>query len=205
VFFCQYKDREYYRCSACSLIQLKREHCPSPADEEAEYRLHNNDPYDNGYRKFLSPVTHLMLKWLEKQENTKPYILDFGAGSGPTISVVLEEQGWPVTNYDPIFYPEISTLDKKYDLISSTEVVEHFFVPHKSWKQLFSLRKQNGHVVVMTQCSDAYFTETDFLNWRYIREKSHVAFYHSQTMSWIAKEYGLRLKKLSPNVFWFSP
>ena len=131
-----------------------------------------------------------------------PMILDFGSGPGPTISVVLEEQGWIVHNYDPFFCPDTAVLQRKYDLISSTEVVEHFYEPSKSWHQLFSLAK--SQVVVMTQTSNRYSTVEEFKNWRYIREKSHVAFYHSLTMEWIAAEYGFQVERKAPNVFWFS-
>jgi len=166
--------------------------------------LHRNDPHDQGYRRFLSPVTNAMLEWLDTEQRQNPQILDFGAGSGPTISVVLEEQGWKVHNYDPFFFPDRSALARRYDLISCTEVVEHFYEPQRAWELLMSLRTDHGQVVVMTQCSDAHFTAVDFQAWRYIQEKSHVAFYHSKTMFWIAKHYGLQVSRLSPSVFWFS-
>ena len=200
----RYKDREYQRCSSCFLIQLQRSQCPAPAAEEAEYQLHKNDPYDIGYRRFLSPVTAIMLEWLQTKKSIHPVILDFGSGPGPTISVVLGEHGWNVRNYDPFFQPDTAALQIKYDLISSTEVVEHFYEPNKSWKLLFSLGKKSCQLVVMTQCSDPYYSETAFQNWRYIREKSHVAFYHSRTMEWIAAAYGFQITQRTANVFWFS-
>ena len=138
------------------------------------------------------------------QSDKKINILDFGSGPGPTIEVVLGEQGWTVTNYDPFFTPDEQALKERYDLISCTEVVEHFHTPKTSWKLLLSLLKPQGNLVIMTQPSDQYSTESAFKHWRYIREKSHIAFYHSQTMYWIAKTYGLQLSILSPSVFWFS-
>ena len=202
--FCSYQQREYYRCPECFLIQLKRDQCPSPDQELEEYLLHKNDPFDNGYRHFLSKVTNPMLEWLERQPTKTPAILDFGSGPGPTIAAVLAEQGWRVTNYDPFFAPSEHVLQERYDLISCTEVVEHFHEPKSSWDILLSLLTQKGHLVVMTQPSDRYYAASDFKAWRYIREKSHIAFYHSQTMQWIANTYELELSTLSPSVFWFS-
>ena len=202
--FTIYKGREYHRCPKCYLIQLLRSQCPSLEEEQREYQLHINDPYDERYRRYLQPVTNSMLEWLQKKKIQQPRILDFGSGPGPTISVVLEEQGWSVTNYDPFFSPDTSALLQRYDVISCTEVVEHFYEPKTSWEQLLALRNEQGSIIVMTQCSDSYSREETFHKWRYIREKSHVVFYHSQTMHWIAKHYGLQLSVLTPSVFVFS-
>ena len=204
VFFTEWQSRQYFRCSECSLIQLHRNQCPSQEEELGEYELHENDQYDKGYRKFLSPVTDAILTRLQQKQEQEPLILDFGSGPGPTISVVLQEHGWKVNNYDPFFFPNTETLEKTYDVIACTEVVEHFYEPKTSWEQLFSLVKPRGVIFVMTQSSDNHCTEASFQKWRYIREKSHVAFYHSHTMDWLANTYGLGLSKLEPRVFAFS-
>jgi 2-polyprenyl-3-methyl-5-hydroxy-6-metoxy-1,4-benzoquinol methylase len=183
---------------------LNREQCPTYKEEREEYQLHNNNPFDAGYRKYLSKVTNPMIDYLERIVCQDINILDFGCGPGPTISVVLGEKGWVVQNYDPIFFPDKRALQFHYDLVSSTEVVEHFHEPRVGWDQLVSLLTDNGHLIVMTQCSDPYLNPKEFQQWRYIRERSHVVFYHSQTMKWIAKNYELQLTKLSSNVFWFS-
>ena len=202
--FFEQQHRIYERCTECQLIQLHRSHCPSFEEEKAEYMLHNNDPYDLRYRRFLEGVTQPMQDWLNEENREDINILDFGSGSGPTISVVLGEQGWNVHNYDPVYNPDERLLRKEYDLISSTEVVEHFYEPKRSWTLLFSLLKKTGCAIVMTQSSDRYATTDTFAHWRYIRERSHVAFYHTETMYWLSKEYGLQLSVVSDNIFWFS-
>lgn len=204
VSFFEQNQRNYERCTHCLLIQLRRSQCPSLEEEKAEYMLHNNDPYDPRYRRFLQGVTEAMIQWLTDEQRTSPDILDFGSGSGPTISVVLEERGWKVHNYDPLYSPDIKHIQRKYDVISSTEVVEHFYEPKSSWELLFSLLKNDGFLVVMTQSSDKHFTSDSFGKWRYIREKSHVAFYHTKTMKFLAQNYGMNLSILSPNIFGFS-
>ena len=204
VWFCTHQQRTYYRCSTCFLLQLDVRQHPSAQQELEEYRLHENDPQDSGYRRFLHKVTHPMMTWLATEASPDATILDFGSGPGPTISVVLEERGWTVVNYDPFFAPDAHVLTNRYDLISCTEVVEHFQNPRQSWAQLFALRKEQGQVIVMTQPSDQHSTEERFKRWRYIRETSHVVFYHTRTMAWIATAHGLELSVLSPSVFWFS-
>ena len=204
-FFASFQKRNYHRCPHCHLIQLARNQCPSREEEFDEYQLHQNDPMDAGYRRFLQKVTEPMLDWLKTKKKEEIIALDFGCGPGPTISVVLGEQGWNTQNYDPFFVPNKAVLLKRYDLISCTEVVEHFHEPKESWAQLFSLCKKEGsQLVVMTQTSDKHHTKQNFQQWRYIREKSHVAFYHSFTMKWIADKFNMKLSILSPSVFWFS-
>ena len=203
--FFEHKHRNYERCTHCFLIQLRRSQCPSIEEETAEYMLHTNDPYDPGYRRFLGGVTDAMMQWLKVDQRSSPNILDFGCGSGPAISVVLGEKGWNVHNYDPLYSPDRKQIEQKYDLISCTEVVEHFYEPKESWDLLFSLLKNDGCLVVMTSSSDNHCTRDAFGRWRYVREKSHVAFFHSKTMQWLARHYERRLSILSSNIFWFSP
>ncbi|MEC7987179.1 MAG: class I SAM-dependent methyltransferase [Myxococcota bacterium] len=202
--FTSWQQRLYYRCPICSMIQLSSTQHPGKAEEKAEYLLHDNDPYDTGYRRFLRAVTDPVLTWLEACSIENPTILDFGCGPGPALSVVLAEHGWSVFNYDPFFYPKEALLERKYDLITCTETVEHFHLPASSWKRLISLLKPNGQLVSMTQCADRFQTPETFHHWRYIREKSHVVFYHSQTMQWIADHYCLSLERVARNVFWFT-
>lgn len=201
--FTTWKGRVYVRCASCDLIQLVEGQHPTVDEERSEYRAHNNDPTDLGYRKFLSRVTKPVLECLNQEHLLKPQLLDFGCGPGPTISVVLGESGWQMHNYDPLFYPNDALLKHRYDLITCTEVVEHFHHPRASWTQLLDLLKSTGKLFVMTQVSDLYQQPTAFVNWHYIREKSHVAFYHTRTMAWIAQWQGVEVSQLERNVFVF--
>lgn len=204
-FFTTWKTRTYFRCSTCSLIQLSSEDHPSSSEEESEYLMHNNDPEDQGYRRFLSRVTKPVLKWLEQTHSFSAELLDFGCGPEPTISVMLAEEGWTMENYDPIFFPNAALLENRYDLVVCTEVVEHFFTPRVTWGVLIGLLKEKGRLVVMTHVSDKKSVPTEFVHWHYIREQSHVSFYHTDTMRWIAKGYGLSLDVIDRNVFCFEP
>jgi hypothetical protein len=203
-YFVRWQRYDYFRCERCKLIQRSRFQLPTAAEERAEYDLHRNDPKDQGYRRFLSKVTNPTLDWL--QENVAPSvsILDFGCGPGPTISTVLGEKGWVVRNYDPMFAPDVDALDHYYDLITCTEVVEHFFDPIKSWSLLCSLLVKGGHLVVMTEPSDRYYSADTFQDWGYIREQSHVTFYHSDTMRWLAGYFRLHMNEVQAGVYWFT-
>ena len=202
-YFTNWQTRTYFRCSTCSLIQVDSVDHPSIDEEKSEYMMHNNSSEDEGYRRFLSRVTTPVLKWLEQTHSYSAGLLDFGCGSGPTISVVLAEKGWTMVNYDPIFFPNAALLENRYDLVVCTEVVEHFFTPRVTWGRLIALLKEKGRLVVMTHVSDKKSSPGDFVHWHYIREQSHVSLYHTDTMKWIAKEYGMSLKVIDRNVFCF--
>ena len=202
-FFVTWKTRTYFRCFTCALIQLSVSDHPSNLEEKSEYMMHKNDSEDEGYRHFLSRVTKPVLNWLDQTHSFSAELLDFGCGPGPTISVVLAEEGWTMDNYDPMFFPNHSLLDEVYDLVVCTEVVEHFFSPRVTWGVLIGLLKEKGRLVVMTHVSDTKSDPTDFVHWHYIRERSHVSLYHTDTMRWLAQEYGLSLIVIDRNVFCF--
>ena len=54
--FAKWKSNEYERCPSCKLIQLTVNQLPDEETEIQEYRLHNNDSMDKGYRRFLSKI-----------------------------------------------------------------------------------------------------------------------------------------------------
>ena len=203
--FAKWKSNEYERCPTCKLIQLNVDQLPNEESELQEYRLHNNDPIDKGYRRFLSKVTIPTLHWLtqQKEKGREIRILDFGSGPIPAMANILAEQGWQVDNYDPFFAPDQMLLTQQYDLIICTEVVEHFHDPTESWNVMLSCLKPSGKLIVMTSACDQKSHEEAFVSWSYIRETSHVAFYHGQTMEWIATHNQMKLSRLHDHVFWF--
>lgn len=201
-FFHAHLSQNYHRCSNCQLIQVNGDNLPTRVAERAEYELHENGPHQAGYRRFLEPVTQLALEWLAIHELENPQILDFGCGPGPALSVVLGERGWPVTNYDPIFQP-CPLIPHTFNLVLCTEVVEHFHFPHQSWSKLISLLAPDGMLIVMTEWADKHQSKANFHLWPYIRERSHVALYHSNTFKWVAHHYHMSLSYHAPRVVCF--
>lgn len=53
--------------------------------------------------------------------------------------------------YDPFFFPSDSILSQKYDFVTCTEAIEHFFEPKKEWKLLLSLLKENGKIYLFIE------------------------------------------------------
>jgi len=174
-------NRAYLRCGSCRLIFVPPTFWLSDAEEKAEYDLHENTTDDPGYRNFLSRLTVPMLEKLGAEKRG----LDFGCGPGPMLSVMLEEQGHRVELYDPFYANDPSLLEAEYDFICATEVAEHLSDPQKEFSTLFSCLKPGGWLGIMTK-----LTRDDrdaFANWHYIRDRTHIAFYHRETFSWMAQ------------------
>jgi len=195
--FAYANNRDYLRCHQCDLVFVTQSQLPDLATERAEYRLHQNDPNDQRYCAHLAKLTTPLVKDLPKTAKG----LDFGCGPGPTISVMLGEQGYEVADYDPAFYADEALLRENYDFISCTEVVEHFHNPARDFALLAGLLKPGGRLGIMTQLLN---DEIDFKSWYYTREISHVAFYSVATMAWIGERFGWRVEGLGNDVVIFA-
>ena len=79
----------------------------------------------------------------------------------------------------------------KYDLITTTEVVEHLKEPMQYFELFKQLMKENSILAVMTQFHPQ--NSNNFLQWHYIRDASHISFYSEVTMKKIAELIGLEI------------
>jgi len=176
---------EYHRCKNCGFIYEDPAYHISFNDEKKEYDTHNNSIEDEGYvnmfKRFMESFEH----FVEKKN-----VLEYGSGPEPVFSEVLRRSGYDVTSYDPFYLPDESYLDKTYDVITSTEVFEHFVEPIQEIEKLIGLLNKDGILAIMTQFpkDDAHFK-----NWWYRRDKTHISFYTVETFKWIAEQYGLEV------------
>ncbi len=170
--------REYFECLTCKGIFLHPSLFPDAISEKKRYLEHNNDTEDKGYRNFVSPITKAVLQHFEKDHQG----LDFGAGTAPVISKMLDEHGYKIWQYDPFFHPYPELLDKKYNYIVCCEVIEHFHFPEKSFLQLKNLLLPGGKLFCMT---DIYNKTIDFNSWYYKNDQTHVFIYQIETLSFI--------------------
>lgn len=179
--------REYYQCATCWLVFVPSEQHLSVADEKAEYDQHQNSPQDMGYRRFLGRLFTPLLAKLPKGANG----LDFGSGPGPTLSVMFEEVGHPMTVFDIFYAPDMSVLQKTYDFITATEVVEHLAMPGKVLAQLVAQLLPGGYLGIMTK---RVTTQAAFANWHYINDPTHICFFSEATFEWWAAQHQLTVE-----------
>ncbi len=180
---------DYYKCSNCSFIFLSPDKRVDQTEEKRQYDLHENNPDDPEYRQFLSQIIDPLKAYLPKNEKLSG--LDYGCGPGPTLNLMLEDEGIEMKIYDPFYYPKKENLNRLYDVITCTEVAEHFFNPLEEFKKLKELLKTGGVLGIMT---DLYSEDMDFKNWHYIKDPTHVGFFSRESLSWLAQELELKLE-----------
>lgn len=188
--FHQDKKRTYYRCAVCSLVFVPKEFHLSHADEKSEYDKHENALDDEGYLNFLSRATTPLINYLDAQNKDELHGLDFGCGPAPALANVLQQNGLNVSLYDPYYFPNQAALEKQYDFVTCTEVVEHFNRPKESLSLLINLVKPNGVLVIMTKL---VIDDARFKNWHYKNDPTHISFFSVETFDYISTKYKLKL------------
>lgn len=168
----------YLTCGCCGLVWMRESDRLNREAETAHYLTHQNDPEDARYRRFLSQLWEPMKEHLKGGDCG----LDFGSGPGPTLHLMAREDGFPCAAYDPIFTPDESVLNGRYDFVTCSETAEHFFDPLGSFARLYELLKPGAWLGVMTVRYDDCIL---FRDWYYRRDPTHVVFYRNSTIRWL--------------------
>ncbi len=176
--------RRYHHCLDCDLIFIGKSDFPDVNSEKERYLLHNNSCNHEGYVRFLTQAIDLSLVFTTKDMK----MLDYGCGPNPVLSEILVSHGFHCDVYDPFFFPEWPNM--KYEFIFATECFEHFFDPKTEIIKICGLLHKKGYLVVMT---DFWKDVEQFSSWYYVRDFTHVSFYHEHTMKFIEKYYGLSI------------
>ncbi|GAA6134949.1 class I SAM-dependent methyltransferase [Oceaniserpentilla sp. 4NH20-0058] len=168
--------------------------------EKAEYDKHENDTNDAGYERFLNRL------WSELRprlplEAASQKVLDFGCGPGPLLAKMMSEDGFDVKVYDHFYAPDQSVLQPShYDVITSTEVIEHLHEPKQVFEQWLSWLKPQGYLGLMTKLVTK---QSAFANWHYKNDLTHVCFFSEECFNWLARTYALELSIIGKDVIIF--
>ncbi|MCE2517149.1 MAG: class I SAM-dependent methyltransferase [Alphaproteobacteria bacterium] len=192
-------DVAYWHCPVCDLRFMDAASLPEAKAEKAHYDRHNNDLDDPNYRRFLNRLAEPLLAELSTRQGALD-VLDFGAGPGPLLARMLTEAGCRTAIYDPFYAPDQDVLRRRYDVITATEVAEHFHRPRAMFDQLHQLLNPGAVLAIMT---GVVTEDVDFARWHYRRDPTHVAFYSRATLAFIAGLYGYGMAMPHPNVVIF--
>lgn len=187
------RRRAYVHCPRCDLVAADPASHLDPAAERGYYDLHENDPADPGYRRFLGRLAAPLLGRL----STGMRGLDYGCGPGPTLSIMLEEAGMLMELHDPLYRPNPEALRRQYDFVTCTEVVEHFRHPAEDWRRLTSLVRPGGWLGVMTKL---VISQVRFATWHYKDDPTHVSFYSVETFAWLGRTFELAVERVDRDV-----
>lgn len=178
----QGRNRSYFQCQNCSLVFVSPSEFVPPETEKEVYDLHQNSSIDAGYRKFLSRLVDP----LKEKLPAGSVGLDFGSGPGPTISVMFAECGYPMEIYDKFYAPDDAVLEKKYDFITATEVVEHLRSPGQTLQRIWKLLHPGGFLGIMTKM---VISCEAFAKWHYKEDETHVCFFSKETFVWLGQQW----------------
>ncbi len=177
----------YDVCTHCKFTYKPQQYHLSREKEKAQYDHHvntmENEGYVNMFKRFLD-------------ESVYPYIksgkaLDFGSGPGPVLYELLKMDGFKASHYDPYYHKDFSVFEHTYDLITSTEVFEHFSDPVKTLGHISALLEKGGILAVMTSLRPP--SDEAFLKWWYRRDSTHISFFTLEAFEELIKPYPLKL------------
>jgi SAM-dependent methyltransferase len=182
-YFTNTTGQLFYSCADCGFIFRSPESFLTKGENEARYKLHQNDVLDKGYQNFLRPVVNAVLSKQSPLEQG----LDYGCGPESVIQYLLLEAGFQMETYDPLFHPEEEILNQRFDYVTCTEVVEHFEKPLEEMSKIKRLLKPLGRLYIKTSLTDAVH---DFPRWHYHRDPSHVSFFSRKSFEFIQAKLG---------------
>lgn len=179
----------YHYCNRCEYISKDSDCRVSVEQEFVIYDRHTNSIEDESYvAYFRNFINKTIVKYMPEGRKG----LDFGSGPEPVLSELLKrDYGYDVDIYDKFYATEKIYEGKTYDLVTSTEVVEHMDNPIEYFKLFKSLLAKDGILAIMTQFHPK--DDSKFEGWHYRRDESHISFYTPETISWIAKMVGLEV------------
>ena len=175
--------REFHHCDECDLVYVPDRFLLNPADERERYLLHENEAEDEGYRTFLSRLADEVTPVLEPNAEG----LDYGCGDPPVLVMILRERGFHVEGWDLYFAPDRAPLDRTYDFVTCSETAEHFRRPLIEFERFDRLLCPGGVLGVMTKMLE---DQTQFADWHYRYDATHISYFSPTTMRWIAKRFG---------------
>ncbi|MBU1093466.1 MAG: class I SAM-dependent methyltransferase [Firmicutes bacterium] len=178
----------FHECLNCEFIFKDKLHHASQAQELKKYDEHQNNLQDVGYVNFLTDFI---------QSAVYPYIkegkvLDFGSGPTPVLAAILKDQyHFDVDIYD-LYYASTKIYENQiYDLITTTEVIEHLSNPIQAFQLFYDHLKPSGILSVMTLFHPK--NQEQFFDWHYVRDLTHISFFTLKTMKVIAQNLNFEL------------
>lgn len=185
--------RKFYECSNCDLLWASPACTLVPEEERARYLRHQNDVEDPKYqshlRRIIIPLAPHLIPGMRA--------LDFGCGPTTALATLLAERGVHAESYDPFFFPSLPACSGELELITCSEVAEHFHDPRKELSLMHSLLAPRGLLAVMTNLREGARRSP---SWWYLRDSTHRCFYSRRTFTVICELFPWELLSIADDV-----
>ena len=172
----------------------------TPGDEKfvKEWFIENADLQRHVWQRFLGAV---------QQYDQPGRLLDIGCGAGAFL-VEARKNGYDVVGqevsgffieycreshhleiYDD-FLENLEIPEQSFDFVTIFDVIEHHPNPDLLLKQINSLLKPNGIIVVGTHDIGNWIARYHGVNWRYIKPIGHITYFTRKTLMAMLKKNG---------------
>jgi len=179
---------EFFHCKECEFFFKNPSNYVDADKELSQYNNHNNTMESPGYVEMFEKFIKATFEpYLDEIIN----VLEFGSGPGPVLSELLKQRNLSVDIYDKYFSVKKVYEGKKYDLITSTEVLEHIDNPKEVFDFFAQHLKKDGYLAIMTQFHKN--EEEDFKKWWYKNDPTHICFFRPHTFELLADKFGFKI------------
>jgi SAM-dependent methyltransferase len=178
----------YVRCLSCGFIFT--DYFDDWSAAQMADRIYNADYYladpDFAEKRPAGTAADLV-KWLGGLRSDIA-ALDYGGGNG-TLAAVMRENGFDYDSYDPYFAGD-TLPTRRYDLVTSFEVVEHTPDPLGNLAALLALVKPDGAVLISTGLQPRQVTS----DWWYIAPRNgHISIHSHLSLQHLARKLAVRV------------
>ena len=191
-FYCD-KNRAYLRCGRCALVFVAADAHLALSAEKSEYDYHENNLNGPGYLHFLRRLADPLVERLKPNSRG----LDIGCGPGPVLQAWLIGKGHEVAIFDKFYAIDAAVLQRQYDFVCATEVVEHFRQPGLSLLAMWQLVNTGGYLALMTK---RVIDRAAFSRWHYKNDPTHISFFSDESFTWLAALLNARLEFVGKDV-----
>ena len=199
------KNKSYLKvvlCKACGMVQQ------DPIPSEKEVNEYYSNEYRQDYKKTYTPkIKHVYragslaldrINFLKERNIFKGNLLDVGAGGGEftylsgRLGFISQgiEPNIGYSNYARTEYGinlqtgQLADVDKRFNIITMFHALEHIPDPIKTFKLLYELMNQNGHLFI-----EVPNIETKDASPHNIYFKAHIQYFSSSTLTSAASKY----------------
>lgn len=205
---CEEQNGTYLDYCGVAIYYLKCNHCnhlftPDFDDWSKEDFLDNIynedyllvDPEYNGARSLRD------VEWFSRAigYNKNISILDYGAGPAVFGSELLK-QGYQIESWDPMWNKPVSwDQNKRFDMITAFEVLEHSPTPKETLKEMIQWLKPGGQILITTLSNDILQGKRDPTYWYLAPRNGHVSMFSNKSLEELFSTVGMKVQHLAWN------